>query len=190
MVGYIIGGFASLKWYYAPFMYLLKKRGLTVELLNPGPLGLNIWPLSVYEAEVKKAFAHIDAPIFLIGHSLGGIQAVWAAAMFPQLVKKIFAIGAPLYGSPWPIYEDGIRTLLDVTPEVYDKFRYEIIPQFASRLITISCPHDVMAPVEKCVVPGAKNYVVDVQETFVPTSHLLIPYLSSSLNIIQRELET
>jgi hypothetical protein len=47
-----------------------------------------------------------------------------------------------------------------------------------------------MAPVEKCVVLGAKNYVVDVQETFVPTSHLLIPYLSSSLNIIQRELET
>jgi len=185
--GYLIGGFASWKYYYLPLTYLLEKQGLIVNLLNPGPFGVNIWPLATFEKEARKVLER-ESEVFLIGHSLGGIQAVWAASLFPEKVKKIFAIGSPLYGSPWPVYEDGIRTLLDVSPERFDHFRNTIVPSFASRLVTISCPHDIMAPVDKCSVPGAANYIVKTGDDFVATSHLIIPYLSASLSIIQKEL--
>lgn len=186
--GYIIGGFASLKQFYIPLRYLLNKRGLNTELMHPGPLGLNIWPLAVFEQNALATLSKSKEKFYVIGHSLGGIQAVRLAELYPKRVEKIFAIGSPLLGSPWQVYEDGIRSLLDVPKEEFDRFRNEAVPRFADRIVTIASPRDIMAPIDKCSVPGAKNFVVDTGEEFLSTSHLVIPYLTTSIKIIVSEL--
>lgn len=186
--GYIIGGFASLKQFYIPLRYLLNKRGLDTELMHPGPLGLNIWPLAVFEQNALATLSKSKEKFYVIGHSLGGIQAVRLAELYPKRVEKIFAIGSPLLGSPWQVYEDGIRSLLDVPKEEFDRFRNEAVPRFADRIVTIASPRDIMAPIDKCSVPGAKNFVVDTGEEFLSTSHLVIPYLTTSIKIIVSEL--
>lgn len=184
--GYIVGGFASHKVYYLPLKYILDSRGFDVELLHPGPGGLNIWSLKTFEEEARKGLPK-DKPIFLVGHSLGGIQAVWTAYLYPN-VERVITIGSPVHGSPWQMYEDGIRTLLDVPKCEFDRFKNEIVPAVSSKIVTISCPYDIMAPVERCQVEGAKNYIVKTREEFVTTSHLVIPYLQESLKIIEKEL--
>src|SRR5882724_13456403 len=178
--GYIIGGFASLKIYYWPLQYLLKKHGLDVELIHPGPLGLNIWPLSSFEAEISRILDTLDHPIFLIGHSLGGIQAVWSAHSHPDKIQKVFAIASPLHGSPWAVYEEGIRTLLNVSLERYNEFKHIMLPSVAPKLITISSMSDVLAPIGQCAVKDAKNYSIEVGDEFIATCHLIMPYLSAS----------
>lgn len=188
MKGYIIGGFASLKHFYIPLRHLLYKHGLNTELLHPGPLGLNIWPLATFEQNAQSTLSKSRGKFYVIGHSLGGIQAVRLAELYPKRVEKIFAIGSPLLGSPWQVYEDGIRSLLDVPKDEFDRFRNEVIPRFSERLVTIASPRDIMAPIDKCSVPGAKNFVVDTGEEFLSTSHLVIPYLTASIKIIVDEL--
>jgi len=184
--GYIVGGFASHKIYYLPLKYILATRGFDVDLMHPGPGGFNIWPLKMFEDNANGTIPQKE-PVFLIGHSLGGIQAVWAAYTHSN-VERVITIGSPLYGSPWQTYEDGIRTLLAVPKSEFDRFQNEIVPAVSSKIVTISCPYDIMAPVERCQVKGAKNYIVKTREEFVTTSHLVIPYLQESLNIIEKEL--
>lgn len=183
---FVIGGFGTFKQYYIPLRYLLSSKGITLELLHPGPLGLNIWPLRMFEKSTYPLISSLKEPVTIIGHSLGGIQAVRLAELYPDKIKKIIAIASPIHGSPWPVYENGIRTLLDVPTEEFDRFREQVVPSVAQKLVTISTPHDMMAPIDKCTVEGAKNYVIDTGEDFQSTAHVVIPFLV--VDVIEKEL--
>ncbi|KAK9472606.1 Alpha/Beta hydrolase protein [Dipodascopsis tothii] len=64
---------------------------------NRGKLGLGTRPLDgTYDLiEVIRAL-DLPAPIVLIGHSLGAVQGLWAAAMYPRLFERVVAIEPPL----------------------------------------------------------------------------------------------
>lgn len=183
----ITGGFATVKWYYLPLKRALMQAGFDAELIHPGPLSLNIWPLEMYLSNAFRLIQSIDDDLILIGHSLGGIQSILLADMFPDRIKRVFAIGAPVWGCPVKMYEDAIRTLINVPEIEFDRFQQEIVPRVADRLVTISCENDTLAPTPCCLVETAKNYCVQADSAGVSASHLLLPYLPVTVSIIAQE---
>jgi pimeloyl-ACP methyl ester carboxylesterase len=189
--GLIVGGFASVKWYYKPLQWGLQKEGFDVEFIHPAPrfdvFGINVWPLEVFLANAIPAVNAIPGDLFLVGHSLGGIQSILLADLFPDKIRKVFAIGTPVWGCPLQMYEDAIRTMLNVPQGELERFRQEIVPRNAKKIVTVSCEDDILAPRPKCAIEGATNYVVTADETGRSSSHLLLPYLAATIRIISEE---
>lgn len=81
--GFIVGGFASAKWYYKPLQWWLTDEGFSVDFIHPAPrfdlLGLNVWPLEVFLSNAVPAIEKMPGEVFLVGHSLGGIQSILLA---------------------------------------------------------------------------------------------------------------
>jgi len=48
----------------------------------------------------------VREPALLIGHSLGGLAAIYAAANAPELVRAVFLIDPPLYAPEGPLREE------------------------------------------------------------------------------------
>lgn len=182
--GFIIGGFASVKWYYKPLQWWLKREQLEFDLIHPGPFGLNVWPLDTFLSYACSAIERTQGDLLLVGHSLGGIQSIYLADLYPDRIRKVFAVGTPVWGCPQKVYEDSIRTLLNQPIKEWERFQQEIVPRQASKLVTISCENDLLAPRSVCVVAGATNYVVTADNEGLSSSHLLLPYLNATLRII------
>jgi pimeloyl-ACP methyl ester carboxylesterase len=189
--GFIVGGFASMKWYYKPLQWWLQKEGFHVDFIHPAPrfdlLGLNVWPLEIFLANAIPAVNSISDDLFLVGHSLGGIQSILLADLFPDKIKKVFAIGTPVWGCPLKLYEEAICSLLNVPPEEFKRFQQEVVPRNAKKIVTVSCEDDMLAPRQKCVIEGASNYVVTADDEGISSSHLLLPYLTATIKIISEE---
>jgi hypothetical protein len=169
-----------MKWW-------LGREGFSVDFINPGPLSLNVWPLELFLSNAVPAIRDLPEDVFLVGHSLGGIQSVYLADLFPDKIRKVFAIGAPVWGCALKMYEDSIRTLLNVSEAEWARFQKEIVPRNAKNIVTVSCEDDLLAPREKCVIDGATNYVVTADEEGLSSSHLLLPYLTATIKIISEE---
>lgn len=189
--GFIVGGFASVKWYYKPLQWWLAQEGFSVDFIHPSPrfdiLGLNVWPLEIFLTNAVRAIENTRDDLFLVGHSLGGIQSILLADLYPDRIRKVFAIGTPVWGCPLLMYEDAIRTLLNVPPVEWERFQKEVVPRNAKKIVTVSCEDDMLAPRPKCVIEGASNYVVTSDEQGLSSSHLLLPYLSATIKIISEE---
>ena len=183
----IAGGFASIKWYYLPLKWQLEKAGFTTALFHPGPGGFNVWPLDVFLRNAVSVLDQVREDVYLVGHSLGGIQCVYLADLYPDKVRRVFTIGTPVWGTPQKMYEDSIRTLLNASEETWTRFQNEIVPRQASKMVTVSCENDILAPRPVCAVEGASNYVVVADEDGVSASHLLLPYLDATIKIITEE---
>lgn len=185
--GLITGGFATLSYYYLPLRWYLRQAGFEADFIHPGPLALNIWPLETYLRNAVDALSAIDGDCFLVGHSLGGIQSVLLADLFPEKVKKVFTVGSPVHGCPVKLYESAILTLINVSQAEFEMFQQEVIPRVANRIVTISCENDTLAPSEVCAIEGAANYKVEADDAGISASHLLIPYLPATVQIISEE---
>lgn len=183
----IAGGFASIKWYYLPLKWWLEKAGFRTGLFHPGPGGFNVWPLEVFLRNAIRTLDQINEDVYLVGHSLGGIQCVYLADLYPDKVRRVFAIGTPVWGTPQKMYEDSIRTLLNASEQEWSRFQNEVVPRQASKLVTVSCENDILAPRPVCAVEGAINYVVEADADGVAASHLLLPYLDATIKIITEE---
>ena len=83
----------------------LKARGFAVTAVDrfghdPEYPVTNNWPHLVQQladfatAQVQR----VGAPVFLVGHSLGGFLSVMAAARHPELVRGVLLIDSPLLG--------------------------------------------------------------------------------------------
>jgi hypothetical protein len=190
--GFVVGGFASVKFYYKPLQWWLAQEGFSVDFIHPSPrfdlLGLNVWPLEIFLHNAVPAVKKKTGDLFLVGHSLGGIQSILLADLFPDKIKKVFAIGSPVWGCGLQMYEDAIRTLLNVPADEWRRFQEEVVPRNAHKIVTVSCEDDILAPRPKCVIEGAKNYVVDAEgPQGLSSSHLLLPYLAATIKIISEE---
>jgi hypothetical protein len=195
--GLIVGGFASVKWYYLPLKTWLEREGFRLQFIHPAPrfdlLGINVWPIEVFLSNASVAVNNATDDLFLVGHSLGGIQSILLADLFPDKIKKVFAIGTPVWGCPLKLYEEAIRTLLNVPSNEFERFQKEVVPRNASKIVTVSCEDDNLAPREKCVIDGATNYVVENSADpygsikGLSSSHLLLPYLAATIKIISEE---
>jgi pimeloyl-ACP methyl ester carboxylesterase len=178
--GVVIGGFATFGQYYIPFRRRLAQRGVAVSIMSPGPLGLNIWPISVFQRYAEKILADPSVTVF-IGHSLGGLQAIWLADQMPN-VRRVIAIASPVHGFPWPSYETSVRALLGASDDFMAKFREETVPRVAPRLTTIASPADDIAPPTLCTVDGAENHLFDGLD------HILMPFAEPVLSLITHEV--
>lgn len=177
----IIGGFATLTAFYLPLRRQLSHLCRPI-ILSPGPLSLNIWPLEVFK-QYAEPMIEKGGPVTVIGHSLGGLQAIWLAAHHTQ-VKRVVTIGSPVFGLAWPKYELGIRALLGVDSDFIERFRSDIVPRVAHKLATIASDADDIAPPEACHVPTARNHTVCGKD------HILLPYYPDVVSLVSQELLT
>lgn len=184
----IVGGFASIRFYYILLKRILEQRGYHVSYVNSGPFGLNAWPLHVFLEDAKRRIEEIPGEIIGIGHSLGGIQTIWLGSLFPDKITKIFAICSPVWGAPIRFYEDVVLELLSVDRSEFERFKREIVPSLASRVVTVSSPNDGIAPTKYCAIPGAKNYEITKYDVIFPSPHLILPFCPATMQIIDNEL--
>lgn len=86
---------------YGVMLDELRRRGFRVEAIekfghDPRYPVTNNWPHLVEELSDFMLGFETAAPIFLVGHSLGGFLSLMAAAKHPQLVKGVVMMDSPL----------------------------------------------------------------------------------------------
>lgn len=90
---------------YRVLFQRLKERGVDVSAVEryghdaPYPV-TNNWPHLVQQLAdfATPQVERVGAPVFLVGHSLGGFLSVMAAARHPELVRGVLLIDSPLLG--------------------------------------------------------------------------------------------
>jgi pimeloyl-ACP methyl ester carboxylesterase len=186
---YIIGGFGSTIFYYLPLKKRLERLGVSCNIISPGHFGLNIWSLRQFEERAAKILLESPGKISLIGHSLGGIQAMWLAFNYPDKIDKIFAISSPVQGSPLKMYEGVILRILDVPKDLWTAFQQTGLQVISSKIVTLSSSKDLIAPTESCMIKGAKNYQININVScLTPSPHILIPFLPLTAKCIVSEI--
>src|SRR5258705_11341209 len=98
----VLGGFLSHPYYYAPFGRVLGQQGYDVhydEVFNAQPFRSHVITLS---ARIRKLADEAGAPIRVVGHSLGGLQAAALLIECPESVGQVITIASPIVGgTPW-----------------------------------------------------------------------------------------
>jgi pimeloyl-ACP methyl ester carboxylesterase len=89
---------------YRVMLDALRTRGFRVEAIekfghDPQYPVTNNWPFLVQQLTdfVTPLMAH-NGPVFLVGHSLGGILSMMVAAKHPQLVRGVVLLDSPMLG--------------------------------------------------------------------------------------------
>ncbi len=88
----------ALHDYFGPNVRRLRERGLDALLVETDPLGTTAENADA----VRRAISTSDKPVVLIGHSKGGLDALRALTLHPELqskVAKLIAIQSPYRGS-------------------------------------------------------------------------------------------
>ena len=90
---------------YALLFEALKTRGIAVSAIDkfghdPQYPVSNNWPHLVQQLVdfTKPAVAQEGAPVFLVGHSLGGFLSLMAASQAPKLVRGVLLLDSPIVG--------------------------------------------------------------------------------------------
>jgi len=81
----------------------LRRRGFRIEAIeklghNPDYPVTNNWPHLVQELSDFVAPLAAPEPVFLVGHSLGGILSMMVAAQSPELVRGVVLLDSPMLG--------------------------------------------------------------------------------------------
>jgi len=83
----------------------LRARGFTVKAVDkfghdPNYPVTNNWPHLVQQLAdfAQREVAKSGAPVFLVGHSLGGFLSLMAAARHPELARGVLLIDSPILG--------------------------------------------------------------------------------------------
>ncbi len=81
----------------------VRRRGFNVDAIdklghNPRYPVTNNWPHLVQELSDFVTPLAVHAPVFLVGHSLGGILSMMVAAQSPALVRGVVLLDSPMLG--------------------------------------------------------------------------------------------
>lgn len=156
----VLGGFLSPPMYYTPLGRVLARRGYAVHFDE----GLNAKPIKAHVNELCERLEGIAAsyggPVQIVGHSLGGLQAMAVLLERPDLVGRVVAVASPVMGgTPWRPLQRLVERVLRVRPGEARLLECRV-GAYGERITTISWAHDVVAPPESCAVPGATNVIV------------------------------
>lgn len=164
-----IGGIGSHPAIYASWARAIEARtGFSVLFPRIGDryTGLNLLSLDdsleILQEGIRRIYAEGRRIVTLAGHSLGGIQAVAVARDWPA-ISLIVAIGSPIWGTPFEPLQRfaGYRLGFDPSdPPRHFKEMRDQLSEEGERIVTISTPHDLIAPPESCFIPGVRNYVL------------------------------
>jgi pimeloyl-ACP methyl ester carboxylesterase len=88
---------------YGVMLDAIRARGFRVEAIDkfghdPRYPVTNNWPHLVQQLIDFTTPMATDGPVFLVGHSLGGILSMMVAAKAPQLVRGVVLLDAPMLG--------------------------------------------------------------------------------------------
>jgi alpha-beta hydrolase superfamily lysophospholipase len=186
----VLGGFLSHPFYYAPLARVLRRAGFCVHFDR----ALNARPFKPHMAELR---AHIQTivdrggrPLRLVGHSLGGIQALALLLDAPEYVAQVVAVASPVVGgTPWQALQRLAERILRVRAREMQALHRGLAP-YAARVTTISSPNDMIAPPNTCGIEGAVNVVLD--EVPHPeralASHVGVVFMRTATRAIVRAL--
>lgn len=100
----IHGAGAHAGWWQAVVPYLGQFRDVVmIELSGHGDSGHrdDDYGLSTWAQEIRAVIDELDArEVALVGHSMGGLVALYAAAMFPDVVRAVIAIDSAIIPHP------------------------------------------------------------------------------------------
>lgn len=92
----VLPGFMGDDGYNAAFRRFLRKRNYEV---HGWGLGRNLGPregiLEGMEQRVRDLYERYQAPVSLVGHSLGGVYARELARLMPENVRQVISLGSP-----------------------------------------------------------------------------------------------
>ncbi len=93
----LLHGVLNPRWWMAPLAGQLRRQGFDAHTF--GYYGALAGPDAAVEA-LRRRLRHADAPVALVGHSLGGLVALEALRREPGLpVDRVVCLGSPLRGS-------------------------------------------------------------------------------------------
>lgn len=167
----VLPGFMAPSFAYRDLAFWLRANGLRVRIANFG--WLNRPSLQRQIRLLKKEVALFEEEIgpldIIIGHSLGGIEAVSLLASHHH-IKKVIAIASPFNnGTPWRIVEFGARVLADIPQSIQGPMLKSIVRKarpYVSKITTIATIHDKLVPPSHAAFPKAINIVVEDMDEF------------------------
>ena len=157
----VLGGFLSHPFYYAPLARVLRAAGFAVHF----DAAVNARPFKPHMAELRARIERIaersGRPLRIVGHSLGGIQALALLLDAPESIAQVVAVASPVVGgTPWRPLQRLVERILRVRAREMEGLHRGLTP-YAGRVTTISSPHDMIAPPDTCGIDGAANMVLD-----------------------------
>jgi len=186
----VLGGFLSHPYYYAPLGRILSHHGHAVhydEVFNALPFRPHVTELG---DRVRRIADVSGAPVRVVGHSLGGLQAAALLAECPDVIVQVVAVASPIVGgTPWRPLQRLAEHMLGVEGSETEILLRRVDP-FAMRMTTISSPQDLVAPPAACAVHGAINVVLSTvprrDETLA--SHVGVIFMKTVVRIILTSL--
>jgi pimeloyl-ACP methyl ester carboxylesterase len=186
----VLGGFLSHPFYYAPFGRVIGQRGYTVhydEVFNAQRFKPHVTALG---ERVQRLAEKAGAPVRVIGHSLGGLQAAALMLECPDEVAQVIMVASPIVGgTPWRPLQRLAERVLGVQGSDTEMLR-EGLASYASRVTTISSPQDLVAPPAVCTIDGATNVVLSTvprrDETLA--SHIGLIFMHTVIRIVLASL--
>lgn len=182
----VLGGFLSHPYYYAPFGRLLTQQGYAVhydEVFNAQPFRAHVTALST---RARQLADEVGAPIRVVGHSLGGLQAAALLLECPEAVGQAILVASPIGGgTPWRPLQRLAERVLAVRGSDTDLLRHHL-GAYARRVVTISSPQDLVAPPSVCTIAGATNVILST----IPrrdeglASHIGVIFMQTVVRII------
>lgn len=182
----VLGGFLSHPYYYAPFGRIIAQQGYTVhydDVFNAQPFKTHVIALG---ERVRRLAGTAGAPIRVVGHSLGGLQAAALLLECPEAVAQVITVASPIVGgTPWRPLQRLAERVLGVHGDDTEKLRAGIAP-YTGRVTTISSPQDLVAPPPVCTIDGATNVVLSTvprrDETLA--SHIGVIFMQTVARIV------
>ena len=186
----ILGGFLSHPYYYAPFGRVLSQQGYVVhydEVFNAQPFKPHVVTLGQRAQRLADA---AGAPIRVVGHSLGGLQAAALLLECPDAIAQVVTVASPIVGgTPWRPLQRLAERVLDVSGADTDMLRAGLEP-LVGRITTISSPQDLVAPPTVCTVRGATNVILTTvpRRDQVLASHIGVIFMQTVVRIVLASL--
>ncbi len=186
----VLGGFLSHPYYYAPFGRLLAQQGHLVhydEVFNTAPFKPHVAALADRAAQLAD---DAGKPIRIVGHSLGGLQAIALLVQRPDAIEQVITVATPIVGgTPWRPLQRLAERVLEVRASETEVLRDQLKPH-AHRVTTISSPHDLVAPPHVCTIGGATNVVLSTlphrDESLA--SHIGVIFMETVVQIVLASL--
>jgi len=153
------------------------------EVFNAQPFRSHVIALS---ERVRKIAHAAGAPIRVVGHSLGGLQAAALMLECPESVGQVIAVASPILGgTPWRPLQRLAERVLGVRGAETEILLTGLAP-YAGRVTTISSPQDLVAPPAVCTIDGATNVVLSTvpRRDEALASHIGVIFMQTVVQIV------
>jgi hypothetical protein len=178
----ILGGYGSIPRAYTDLARYLRLLDCRVEVADFGWMNINSLKrqTDLLMKNVTEFLQRHDRIDYVIGQSLGGIEAVALLPMFSD-IKHVVALGSPFNsGTPWRIVELGASLSLAPLPMTKDLLGRIVASArpLASKITTVGSVYDLIVPPSHAMFPDANNIIIDeniARADMVCSSHCGLP---------------